>query len=117
MLDVAGGNRAEPGANARRLAEIVCATVLAGELSLMAALSSGHLVRAHLVHNRSTISLMGATASQQHNNAVNQQSTPNLLLADSTTDPNPVRHMFRTVIRNGEACATEATTSCSQAML
>ena len=33
---------------------LVCATVLAGELSLMSALAAGHLVRSHLKHNRST---------------------------------------------------------------
>eukprot|EP01105_Mastigella_eilhardi_P005912 TRINITY_DN17590_c0_g1_i1.p1 TRINITY_DN17590_c0_g1~~TRINITY_DN17590_c0_g1_i1.p1 ORF type:complete len:467 (+),score=96.10 TRINITY_DN17590_c0_g1_i1:27-1403(+) len=36
----------------RKFARIVCATVLAGELSLMAALSSGHLVSSHLRLNR-----------------------------------------------------------------
>ena len=37
----------EPGAAVMRLAEILGATVLAGELSLMGALSSHHLARAH----------------------------------------------------------------------
>jgi hydroxymethylglutaryl-CoA reductase (NADPH) len=38
----------EPGANARRLAVIAAATVLCGELSLMAALANpGELVRVH----------------------------------------------------------------------
>ncbi|KAM6903073.1 3-hydroxy-3-methylglutaryl-coenzyme A reductase-like [Xenentodon cancila] len=50
MLDVAGLN--QPGENARQLARIVCATVLAGELSLMAALAAGHLVKSHMTHNR-----------------------------------------------------------------
>ncbi|CAG2179138.1 unnamed protein product, partial [Oppiella nova] len=41
------------GSNASELAAIVCATVLAGELSIMSALSTGHLVRSHMKHNRS----------------------------------------------------------------
>uniref|UniRef100_A0A8C5E0G5 3-hydroxy-3-methylglutaryl coenzyme A reductase n=1 Tax=Gouania willdenowi TaxID=441366 RepID=A0A8C5E0G5_GOUWI len=55
MLGVMGP--AEPGENARQLARVVCATVLAGELSLMAALAAGHLVKSHMVHNRSETSL------------------------------------------------------------
>jgi len=58
MMGCAGGHPTQPGANASKLAEIVCATVLAGELSLMAALTSGHLVRAHIAHNRSTANLL-----------------------------------------------------------
>uniref|UniRef100_A0A8C7P328 3-hydroxy-3-methylglutaryl coenzyme A reductase n=1 Tax=Oncorhynchus mykiss TaxID=8022 RepID=A0A8C7P328_ONCMY len=42
-----------PGDNARQLASVVCATVLAGELSLMSALAAGHLVQSHMTHNRS----------------------------------------------------------------
>lgn len=41
-----------PGENANTLARIVCGTVLAGELSLMSALTAGHLVGSHLRHNR-----------------------------------------------------------------
>nr|XP_050869776.1 3-hydroxy-3-methylglutaryl-coenzyme A reductase isoform X1 [Vespula vulgaris] len=54
MLGVKGANIEQPGENASRLARIVCATVLAGELSLMAALTAGHLVKSHLRHNRSS---------------------------------------------------------------
>lgn len=46
------GPNQTPGENARKLARIVCATVLAGELSLMSALTAGHLVKSHLRHNR-----------------------------------------------------------------
>lgn len=52
MLGVKGAHASQPGENASRLARIVCATVLAGELSLMAALTAGHLVKSHLRHNR-----------------------------------------------------------------
>jgi len=43
-----------PGENANKLAKIICATVMAGELSLMAALAEGHLVKTHLKLNRKT---------------------------------------------------------------
>uniref|UniRef100_A0A3Q3WFX9 3-hydroxy-3-methylglutaryl coenzyme A reductase n=1 Tax=Mola mola TaxID=94237 RepID=A0A3Q3WFX9_MOLML len=43
MLGVQGIS--QPGHNARQLARVVCGTVLAGELSLMAALAAGHLVK------------------------------------------------------------------------
>lgn len=41
-----------PGDNARKLAQIVGSAVLAGELSLMAALAANHLVNSHMQHNR-----------------------------------------------------------------
>ena len=52
MLGVQGPHKTNPGENATQLARIVCATVLAGELSLLSALAAGHLVRSHLTHNR-----------------------------------------------------------------
>uniref|UniRef100_A0A671VGA3 3-hydroxy-3-methylglutaryl coenzyme A reductase n=1 Tax=Sparus aurata TaxID=8175 RepID=A0A671VGA3_SPAAU len=52
MLGVQGASQDCPGENARQLARVVCATVLAGELSLMAALAAGHLVKSHMTHNR-----------------------------------------------------------------
>lgn len=56
---VLGPNECDPGANAKQLARIICGTVLAGELSLMAALASGHLVKSHLRYNRSYSSKEG----------------------------------------------------------
>uniref|UniRef100_A0A7N8XPD7 3-hydroxy-3-methylglutaryl-coenzyme A reductase n=1 Tax=Mastacembelus armatus TaxID=205130 RepID=A0A7N8XPD7_9TELE len=52
MLGVQGTSPSCPGENARQLARVVCGTVLAGELSLMAALAAGHLVKSHMIHNR-----------------------------------------------------------------
>jgi hydroxymethylglutaryl-CoA reductase (NADPH) len=52
MLGVKGPHPNEPGANARKLARIICASVMAGELSLCAALAAGHLVQSHMQHNR-----------------------------------------------------------------
>ncbi|XP_069137077.1 3-hydroxy-3-methylglutaryl-coenzyme A reductase-like [Argopecten irradians] len=53
-----GGSGGKPGDGAGELARVVCATVLAGELSLMSALAAGHLVRSHLRHNRSTVNVL-----------------------------------------------------------
>ena len=55
MLGVKGSDPSSPGKHAAQLAKIVCATVLAGELSLMSALAAGHLVKSHLRHNRSVV--------------------------------------------------------------
>lgn len=52
LLGVRGANEDAPGENARRLARIIAAAVLAGELSLCAALASGELVQSHLNLNR-----------------------------------------------------------------
>lgn len=57
MLGVQGASQDNPGENACQLARIVCGTVMAGELSLMAALTAGHLVKSHMTHNRSKINL------------------------------------------------------------
>ncbi|EMC99829.1 hypothetical protein BAUCODRAFT_119400 [Baudoinia panamericana UAMH 10762] len=53
LLGVRGAHPTSPGDNARQLARIIAAGVLAGELSLCSALAAGHLVRAHMAHNRS----------------------------------------------------------------
>ncbi|KAL7423377.1 3-hydroxy-3-methylglutaryl-coenzyme A (HMG-CoA) reductase isozyme [Cryptotrichosporon argae] len=60
MLGVAGAHATAPGANAQRLARVIVAAVMAGELSLMAALAAGHLIQAHMKHNRSTPATPGA---------------------------------------------------------
>lgn len=46
LLGAAGGGT-PPGANAKKLAEIIASGVLAGELSLLGALAAQHLARAH----------------------------------------------------------------------
>lgn len=53
LLGVRGPHPTTPGENSRRLARIVAAAVLAGEVSLCSALAAGHLVKAHMAHNRS----------------------------------------------------------------
>jgi len=54
ILGCEGSNSTEPGANARRLSQIICGTVLVGELSLLAAQCSNDLVRSHMKLNRSS---------------------------------------------------------------
>ncbi|KAI1436893.1 hydroxymethylglutaryl-coenzyme A reductase [Xylaria sp. CBS 124048] len=53
LLGVRGSHPTNPGDNARKLARIIGGAVLAGELSLCSALAAGHLVQAHMAHNRS----------------------------------------------------------------
>ncbi|GAO50220.1 hypothetical protein SAICODRAFT_85197 [Saitoella complicata NRRL Y-17804] len=53
LLGVRGPHPEVPGTNAKQLARIIAAAVLAGELSLCSALAAGHLVKAHMAHNRS----------------------------------------------------------------
>lgn len=58
-LDILGvrGAGQRPAENSARLASLICATVLAGELSLMAALVNSDLVKSHMKHNRSTLNV------------------------------------------------------------
>jgi len=56
MLGIKGAHVIRPGENAQRLARMICGAVMAGELSLMSALAAGHLMRAHMMHNRSLTS-------------------------------------------------------------
>ncbi|KAK7205345.1 hydroxymethylglutaryl-coenzyme A reductase-domain-containing protein [Myxozyma melibiosi] len=53
LLGIRGPHPTNPGENARQLAKIVAAGVLAGELSLCSALAAGHLVQSHMALNRS----------------------------------------------------------------
>lgn len=52
FIQLSGGNDNNPSNNAKIFARIVCGAVLAGELSLMAALTKGNLVESHLKLNR-----------------------------------------------------------------
>ncbi|EDR09808.1 uncharacterized protein LACBIDRAFT_184183 [Laccaria bicolor S238N-H82] len=53
LLGVKGAHPSQPGKNAQTLARVIAAAVMAGELSLLSALAAGHLIRAHMAHNRS----------------------------------------------------------------
>ncbi|CAL4119695.1 unnamed protein product [Meganyctiphanes norvegica] len=88
MLGVKGPHKEHPGENACQLAKIIAATVLAGELSLMAALTAGHLVKAHLQHNRgkasgSTLDSSSTTATCDSAAAI---TTVNRKSGDTTYD-------------------------------
>jgi len=52
IIGVKGSTPGRPGHNADQLAKTICAAVMAGELSLMSALSAGHLMQSHLKYNR-----------------------------------------------------------------
>ncbi|WOG91875.1 hypothetical protein DCAR_0311130 [Daucus carota subsp. sativus] len=53
LLGVKGASKDSPGSNSRLLSIIVAGSVLAGELSLMSAISAGQLVKSHMKYNRS----------------------------------------------------------------
>lgn len=63
FLGVKGAHPKNPGENARQLARIVAGAVLAGELSLMSALATGHLVSSHMKYNRSSTNLATAASA------------------------------------------------------
>ncbi|KAF9690720.1 hypothetical protein EKO04_011479 [Ascochyta lentis] len=65
LLGVRGAHQEIPGDNARQLARVIAAGVLAGELSLNSALCAGHLVKAHMAHNRSNVPSRAPTPAPQ----------------------------------------------------
>lgn len=79
-LEIAGvrgaakGPDSSPGDNSRKLACIVGSAVLAGELSLMAALAANHLVRSHMQHNRKTAPV-GDSVSMKKNSSMPELSS------------------------------------------
>ena len=52
IIGCAGAHPTTPGLNSDTLARIVAATVMAGEISLLAALTSGDLLKSHMALNR-----------------------------------------------------------------
>ncbi|KAF5283386.1 hypothetical protein FQA39_LY04762 [Lamprigera yunnana] len=66
ILGVKGAHPVNPGENANQLARTVCGAVLAGELSLMAALTAGHIVKSHLKYNRSSVLLSREQFLKRH---------------------------------------------------
>lgn len=67
ILGVRGPCLENPGENARILARIVCGAVLAAELSLMSALAANTLVKSHMKHNRSSVSINASSNSLVNN--------------------------------------------------
>ncbi|KAJ5486959.1 hypothetical protein N7530_001259 [Penicillium desertorum] len=66
MLGVRGSHPTTPGENARQLARIIGGAVLAGELSLYAALAADQLVHAHMARNRSAPASAAPSRSAHH---------------------------------------------------
>eukprot|EP00042_Codosiga_hollandica_P046739 m.495338 g.495338 ORF g.495338 m.495338 type:complete len:117 (-) comp57299_c0_seq1:186-536(-) len=52
IIGCSGSHPVTPGLNADTLARVVAGTVLAGEISLLAALASGDLLKSHMLLNR-----------------------------------------------------------------
>jgi len=72
---------AKPGENAQRLAEIICAAVVAGEVSLVAALLTDDLVKSHMTMNRSKLNLqmepnISKNLQRKQSSSQSQFSTP-----------------------------------------
>jgi len=65
IVGVRGASKApkQPGENAQQLARVVASAVMAGELSLLAALAANHLVKSHMEHNRKPPSLSSSSSS------------------------------------------------------
>lgn len=80
ICGVRGASKAPlaPGDNARQLAQIVACSVLAGEISLMAALSANHLVRSHMQHNRKPTESVPSPAEQIASAIRKTESCPNI---------------------------------------
>ena len=53
MLGLKGSKHESPGENSSRLARIIVAAVMAGELSLCSSLAAGSLVKSNMTYNRS----------------------------------------------------------------
>ncbi|KAF1978905.1 3-hydroxy-3-methylglutaryl-coenzyme A reductase [Bimuria novae-zelandiae CBS 107.79] len=89
LLGVRGAHPTSPGDNARQLARVIAAGVLAGELSLNAALCAGHLVKAHMAHNRSNVPSRAPTPAPS--TPVGMQTPVTSALTASASGPLPKR--------------------------
>jgi hydroxymethylglutaryl-CoA reductase len=65
LLGCAGPCQSLPGGHANRLAEVIAVTVMAGELSLMAALVTDELVSSHMKLNRSVKTLIHSSIQME----------------------------------------------------
>lgn len=81
----AKGPDSSPGDNARKLAQIVGSAVLAGELSLMAALAANHLVNSHMQHNRKPQSTTAAAADTTSTSSSSSAGAIDAKAVDSST--------------------------------
>lgn len=83
MLGIRGAHPTTPADNSKALAKIVCATVMAGELSLMAALVNSDLVQSHMKHNRTSVASMMSPLIQPSN--MYNSSSSNTTSSSSST--------------------------------
>ncbi|KAJ6773349.1 3-HYDROXY-3-METHYLGLUTARYL COENZYME A REDUCTASE [Salix purpurea] len=65
LLGVKGASKESAGSNSGLLANIVAGSVLAGELSLMAAIAQGQLVKSHMKYNRSSKDISQAASLER----------------------------------------------------
>lgn len=72
MLGIRGAHPTTPADNSKTLAKVICATVMAGELSLMAALVNSDLVQSHMKHNRTSVA---STMNQMINSNSNSSTS------------------------------------------
>ncbi|KAI9138030.1 hydroxymethylglutaryl-CoA reductase [Paraphysoderma sedebokerense] len=90
LLGVKGPNRENPGQNAQRLARIIAAAVMAGELSLCSALAAGHLVKSHMQHNRAANNTSSSSGkSAESGSSQPEQIVKSLELPASSGSPAP----------------------------
>ncbi|KAF9540282.1 3-hydroxy-3-methylglutaryl-coenzyme A (HMG-CoA) reductase isozyme [Mortierella hygrophila] len=85
LLGVRGSHPETPGANAQRLARIICAGVMAGELSLCAALAAGHLVKSHMAHNRAQPTITAGPSSTTASSTTTTTTTTTSSTASPST--------------------------------
>jgi hydroxymethylglutaryl-CoA reductase (NADPH) len=65
LLGIDGSQPQAPGENAATLARVIASTVMAGELSLLSALTTGHLISSHMKLNRHNPSPATSTHSAE----------------------------------------------------
>lgn len=94
LLGLRGASLDLPGSNASTLARVVAASVLAGELSLMAAHTTGDLLRAHMALNRAATPAAAATAAPSQ--ATGAAATHTAAAAAAARMPPPTHSMAST---------------------
>lgn len=118
LLGVRGAHPTHPGENARKLARVVAASVLAGELSLCSALAAGHLVRAHMAHNRSQVPTRSTTPVSAALSAAPNKAQAAEGLSMTTSARGPLASNSSTPGKNGsdEGLSMTAATPTSGAL-
>ncbi|TFK20528.1 hypothetical protein FA15DRAFT_659042 [Coprinopsis marcescibilis] len=89
LLGIRGAHPTHPGENAQRLARIICSAVMAGELSLLSALAAGHLIRAHMAHNRSVANTPAASAPGTPGGPLNGRVVGSVSSSEKEHTPGP----------------------------